>query len=71
MIFVIYVIDLILKQIMIQKFKRINKITVQTVYSGCPDPTKTLPKHPYHPIKPNNITQMKSLLENRSLKKLK
>ena len=38
---------------MFLKIERINKITVQTVYSCCPDPTKTLPKHPYHPIKPN------------------
>jgi len=59
MIFVIYVIDLILKQIMIQKFKRINKITVQTVYSGCPDPTETSTKYPDFAIKPNYITQLK------------
>ena len=44
---------------MIQKFKRINKITVQTVYSGCPDPTETSTKYPDFAIKPNYITQLK------------
>jgi len=35
------------------KIKIINKITVQTVYSCCPDSTEAPTKYPNHAIKPN------------------
>jgi len=44
---------------MFLKIERINKITVQTVYSCCPDPTETSTKYPDFAIKPNYITQLK------------
>jgi len=56
---------------MILKIKRINEITVQTLYSCRPDSTEAPSKCPNHAIKPNYISQMKSLIGNKSLKKLK